>query len=814
MTLETVAARLLGIADAESVEGFDLSFAAPWVRGGPAWLIFALVAALAVAVAFYLRFQSVRQPVRRTVLAGLRAGVLVLLVTVLAEPVALVHLRSRVRPELWFLVDSSESMAIRDAWSPTEQSHLAEAVGMPAGAADSQTPPARIDYINALRSNRQDLFDELARDFQLRWFVLDRPDGVTPLETSHAEDGDARDRSPETNPGTIAAECEVTALGAGLADLARRRAGMNLAAAVLLSDFNQNAGPPPGQAAESLGVPLFVVGLGPTASADLAVELQLPPLLKKDERASLSATVRQEGFTGGTAQVRFSVRRVAVDPQAETAETLLGARTVRLDQPSQTVSLTMEPRETGHFEFIAEVDPLPGETVVENNRSVRDNYVRDYFLRLLFAEYEPTWEWRFVKEVFHRDRLIGQEGFRTYLRSADLTVRRQNPLFLNSLSLPRSEFFRYDVIVLGDLPDSALTSSFCEMTEEFVSELGGGLVVLAGPRFGVGRLANTPLGDLLPVNVAPHARIRDARPFQLQRTAEAELYDFMQLGDDTVENDKAWLNLGRLPWYQPVESLRPMATALAVHPSEKCVDGTTPQPIIAVQNYGRGEVVYIGFNELWRLRRKYGELYYRRFWGQLIHRLALRHALGSQKRFVLRSDRRAYPAGETATLTVEAYDADFRPLDLKERPEQQLEARVALPAAGDDEGIREVTLSAVRPGLFQGRFAIAGDGEYRFQVRDPISGEWVETRFQGVSRSVERQTASRNLVMQRRLAELTGGRSYELTEIDRLTEEIPRNVKTETTVEEIPLWNNWLTFVLIAGALLAEWFWRKRSNLA
>jgi len=44
-------------------------------------------------------------------------------------------------------------------------------------------------------------------------------------------------------------------------------------------------------------------------------------------------------------------------------------------------------------------------------------------------------------------------------------------------------------------------------------------------------------------------------------------------------------------------------------------------------------VIYLGFNETWRLRRKYGELYYRQFWGQMIHRLGLSHALGSQKDF-------------------------------------------------------------------------------------------------------------------------------------------------------------------------------------
>ncbi len=130
------------------------------------------------------------------------------------------------------------------------------------------------------------------------------------------------------------------------------------------------------------------------------------------------------------------------------------------------------------------------------------------------------------------------------------------------------------------------------------------------------------------------AKLQDQKEFILQMTPAAEQFDFMQLGVDGAENRKAWLNLGPLPWYQPVSRLHPLATALAVHPKDMCVDGKTPQPLIAMRRYGRGEVVYLGFDETWRLRRKYGELYYRQFWGQMIHRLGLSHTLGSQKRFV------------------------------------------------------------------------------------------------------------------------------------------------------------------------------------
>ena len=134
---------------------------------------------------------------------------------------------------------------------------------------------------------------------------------------------------------------------------------------------------------------------------------------------------------------------------------------------------------------------------------------------------------------------------------------------------------------------------------------------------------------MLPVKVDPNLRVRDRQPFRLRQTAEAGEYAFMQLGSTAPRTTAAWNNLGPLPWYQPVERLH-YGHALAVHPTDQCVDGKTPQPLIATRLYGRGEVVYLAFNEMWRLRRLPARRFYRQFWGQLIHRLAMRHALGSQ----------------------------------------------------------------------------------------------------------------------------------------------------------------------------------------
>jgi hypothetical protein len=319
---------------------------------------------------------------------------------------------------------------------------------------------------------------------------------------------------------------------------------------VLFSDFAHNAGEPPagaGAPAEKLGVPVYAVGLGATESVDLAVDLQTDLRMKKAERSPLTVKLRQSGLNDQTATVSLIARRMSGETAGEGNEIQIGEKTVTLSSSVEAVEFPFTPDESGRFEFVATVDKLPGEIVDQNNRSSRQVNIIDDFLRLMYVANEPSWEWRFVKEVFHRDKLVGMQGFRTYLGSSDPRVRESNVLFLPTLTPKRSEFFANDVLFLDDMPRAALSDRFCEMAKEYVSNLGGGLVVIAGPHYGPRELQGTALADMLPVILDPQATFKDAQEFRPRLTAHAPRYAFMQLGASDAENARAWDNLGKLP---------------------------------------------------------------------------------------------------------------------------------------------------------------------------------------------------------------------------------------------------------------------------
>lgn len=808
---------LLGLENVQAIDRLEPSLAAPWARN-VAWVLFAAAGLAVLTFVFYLKYQTHGSTRARMLLAGSRSLLLCTILLILAEPVLNVALVSKPRPLLWFVFDGSDSMNLADELPQSEAEKLRTATELSVESlgGTAAAPPSRLDYVKAwLQKKKENLLQELEKEYRLRAFVFDKAEGVRPLELS-AREGEPTDGVLVAK--NLSAKGEVTAIGSALLDLNRRRPGANLAGVVMVSDFDQNSGPAPLEAARQLGAPLFTVGVGPTSAVDLAVDLQAPLLMKRAEQSSLSALVRHNGLAGQSVTVVLTARALGGSSGLEGG---LGKEVARQtlslsgDSNTQAVSFPYLPTETGRFLLAARVEKLPGEVIEQNNVSEREVNIRDDFLRLMYVEYEPTWEWRFVKEVFHRDSLVGMRGFRTFLRSADPRVRHSSELFLETLTPQRADFFATDVIFLGDMPSATLSSRFCEMTKEFVSTFGGGLVVMAGPRFGPGALAGTPLADMLPVVVDPDARIRD-QEFTMKRTADSEQYDFMQLGANPAENEKAWSNLGKLPWYQPVKRLHPSASvALAVHPTETCVDGKTPQPLIAVRRYGRGEVIYIAFNETWRLRKEYGELYYRKFWGQMIHRLGLSHTLGSQKRFVVRTDRQQYRPEEDVTLTVEAYDNNFEPLPEDRLPDRKLQAELLAPArsAADSATTQSIGVPQLKSGVFEARFPVYSPGEHRLRVTDPVTKEKVEVDFRVLNLSVEGRSAVRKVALQDALATASLGKSYDLTTVDQLPKDLAFTPKVETSVRVVPLWSTWLCFAWVVILMLVEWGARKLIHL-
>ncbi len=812
---------LLGLNDVTSIEAIEVYLAAPWAEDRIFWVWFGAALMFFAAWMFYRRLQLRGSRGARTLLGLGRGLLLAMLFVTLAGPTLRITAERIRKPVVYLLFDGTESMAIEDRWTDAERASLDRTVGRVENG-NGSAPPApasRTEYLQALlRSADRNIIEWLRKEdaCRLEAFIFDGQ-STSQLRRIGTEEED-RPLDPSRLAEQLSATGQVTALGEALLDLRDQPGTGSLAAAIIFSDFANNSGLMPigdeRSPAQAIRAPLFTVGLGAKEAVDLAVELQTDPKMKKAERTTLFVKLRQTGMQDRTVRVTVSAHPLSGTATMAGTALEIGEREVTLGSTVQAVDFPFTPQEAGQFEFVAEVEPQEGELVDDNNRSARQITIIDDYLRLMYVANEPSWEWRFVKEVFHRDRLVGMNGFRTYLSSSDPRVRQANVLFLPTLTPKRSEFFANDVIFLGDMPGGSLSPRFCEMTKEFVGTMGGGLVVISGPRFGPRELSGTALDDMLPVILDRNARLRDEQEFALRLTPHAALHPFMNLGASDSENGRAWRNLERLAWYQPVAALHDQAQALAVHPTDKCADGKTPQPLIAIRRYGKGEVVYLACDEMWRLRRMYGERYYRQFWSQLIYRLGMSHALGADKRFVARVDRPEYRVEDRVTFTVEAYDENYEPLLDDDLPDRALSAELTLPARGSGpEETRTVSVPMLRRGVFETQIPVYAAGTYRVRVQDPVTGNYQERRFEVTETSAEHRTAVRDATLQQRLAETTGGRAYELTAVHQMISDLPLREQVEHETRNHALWSTPLWFVVVVGLMLGEWLTRRLVHL-
>ncbi len=474
MNWQQLIGNFLGLDNVQSIDRVGTSFAAPWARGtGATWVLFGFLALLVLALWYYTRWQGTSRPTVRWFLAIMRAVVLGILFLLLAEPVLRIELTNVPRPLLWVLFDGTDSMAIRDEQTEDERQKLAAAVSLdpaaikaeqakskenPTTSAADAVKPSRMEYVQALLRQPADknIINKLQEQYRVKALYSRSSRRRAAVECRRAVF--RIDRYRGTGQATHD-DWPSHGHRRGLEDLALRHSANNLAGLVIVSDFGQNAGIPPAGGndtpAKRLQRPIYTIGIGPESTVDLGVDLQAPLVMKKNEEETLSVTLRHSALENRRVFVKvFGKRLRSGDAMTEGETFVVGQKEIELAGPTISETFSFKPTETGRFQFTAEVDPQEGEVITQNNRAEREVNIRDDFLRLMYVENEPSWEWRFVKEVFHRDKLVGLRGFRTFLNSADPKVRQTNELFLPNLTPRRGDFFANDVIFLGDMPAS------------------------------------------------------------------------------------------------------------------------------------------------------------------------------------------------------------------------------------------------------------------------------------------------------------------------------------------------------------------------
>ena len=417
----------------------------------------AVVVAGGVSFRTYQRVRANSRTLDRVVLTGIRFAILALLLLCLFRPVLVL---SRIVPQqnfLGVLIDDSRSMQIADR--------------------DGQT---RADFVTQqLGSAEGPLLAALADRFALRLFgfssATDRIEAVADL----AYDGTQ------------------THLGQALTRAHEELAGVPLSGLVVLSDGADNADNPLGDALlplQAAGVPVFTVGLG---REEYARDIQLsrvetPRSVLKGAALVVDVVVAQTGYRGQAVTLQVEDEgRIVADQQVILPD----------DGEPTTVRVRFSASDAGPRLFSFRIAPELDEMVTQNNVRNALIVVEDTREKILYFEGEPRWEVKFLRRAVADDENL---QLAVLQRTAENKFMRMDVEDAEDLvgGFPRTreELFGYRALILGSIEASHFTPDQLRMIADFVSERGGGLLMLGGQRsYAEGGYAGTPVADVLPV---------------------------------------------------------------------------------------------------------------------------------------------------------------------------------------------------------------------------------------------------------------------------------------------------------------------------
>jgi len=792
-----------------------------WTNLPASWGVFvliALVAAVLYAVySLYHRELDSCPPWAKAVLASLRAGVVLLLALILLGP-AIVYLQHRtIQPTIVLARDASQSMNTADRYADESAAKIAAAALRQTESELQASRPPRVRIVNELLGvSGSKLLTELGQRGKLALFNF--AEQMAKVETR-----------PATPPATVTLPPLVAdGRGSDLAGAIRQSlAADNPAAIVLFTDGQHTGQDDPRDAAreaKARGVPLFVVGVGdPSRPRNLKLaNLYVRPQVWQEEPFEIDAIVSAEGIDAGEVRVELLEQRVADNDQAIGGGAVV--QSLQLPVPPGGGRLRAQfshtAKEAGRFVYSVRAEPVTDELDEADNQlaSAVVKVLNRERVRVLLVAGAPTWEYRLVQKLLARDKTITVS---CWLQTLDEERAQEGTRPITRLPITRDELFYYDVILLFDPDPQEIDRPWIDLLKQFVGEHAGGLLFMAGPKHS-GRLLTSPrtaeFAKVLPVSFGDVGALEVAallstnqRAWPLKVVPANADHPVMRFYPEREETLRRWETLPGVFWTFPSQDARPTAQVLVEHsdPTLRSVEGS--RPLMVAGRYGSGHTLYLGFSGTWRWRKAGRQAeFFDKFWIQAIRYLVEGRSLEGRRRGYVQTDRDRYEIGERITISARLQDPSYNPLVMP-----KIDATLA--AGGDTTENVPLLPVANQPGAYEATLIAKKIGVHTLRIPLPAGGAesgQIETPFTVELPSVETNQVWLNKPLLADLASLSGGKYFDVNQLDQLAAAIPDKTETiEVRSQPRPLWDIGGMLVALVGLLCTEWLLRKRFKL-
>ena len=825
------------------------------------WSLFfaAVLAAVSFeAVSAFYAHECVRIPPRiARLLVACRLGAVAIALIVLLQPVVIGERERTVDQRVIVLVDDSASMQFKDRQlTDAERDDLAAALGLKTLPAAGMT---RAEMIRAL---------------------VKAGDGKGPLDRLRAKytvdvfrfgNGLVRCSDLDEEPPLDAKEQmfrSATDLTKALELVLREVPAEEITSVILFTDGRHNGDAGVESIARrfgSYGVAVSSVVVGGTVKPfDLAIaSAGSPESVFLGDKVRFTVRVSATRANGRRSNLRLykeqgegdRIEKVKLDERAFTVEG---------DEWSREFKFTDIPKEQGVYRYHLVVEGVNGEFLKENNVRSLDVAVSDDRTNVLLVDSRPRWEYRYLRNLFygrdksvhlqdwlvHPDRIAGEDARELPPASA---ARPFGESEAGGFPTDRNAWRLFDVIILGDLGEDVLTPDVVEEIRSCVEERGALLVLIGGPEAMPYAIRNETLRDLIPVVYDPDsASHRDApeEAFRLMLTSAGRGHVVMSQSSSSAENEEIWQDVSDFRWRLPLKDVKPGAEVLAyAQPKQGDAAGRLsavaesiaasieedPESALArleqmrgEQNRnalitsvtrGRGRVLMLTTDSMWRLRSKTGDEIHHRFWGQVMRWGAGERMRAGNAHVRLGTDFLRYGAGETVKAYCRVLDERFNGVDgLEPRfvvrsPDMKRGQTFRPRLRPDSNGFYECEIpGCTEPGVYSITLE-CNEANERLGELFPVglTTSFVVVTTKHPAEEVE-ITATRDFV--ERIAATTNGKVSSPAEFAKLEEDFGGGSKKVADRIEYQLWSAPPLFILIVLLLTVEWIFRKRASLA
>jgi hypothetical protein len=799
----------------------------------PMWLLFMVMLPAIILFVWwiYRREGQTATSTGRRVLAVMRIMAITLILLLVFQPYAETSVKKLVKSHLVVLLDTSASMEFSDTYSDSGKAgKTSEAAGL--GGASPSTV-SRIDLAKGALTNRgKKIIERLAGKFHLHFYTFDA-ETVLRFSASELEEGSDTTDLLSERIRAIRATGAWTFLGGSVSQVIEefRLRDEPLAGVVILTDGRQNGGTvgplvAARKAAEAQPrVPLYVVGIGdPDLPRNLHVaNLRAKEVVLRGDDVTFEFTLTNKGFAGELVTATLE----SIDEEGNRIDELdLKNADVVVDEEGveQAVRVSHRFEVRGFYTVRIGIPVQPGEKIENDNFIVHHIQVVDKKIKVLYVEGYPRWEYRFLKDALTRDtETILAHVVNLDADSSVVQPYSDSPGWKPRQRFPRTreELFEYHVVIFGDVDWTRLGEGNEELSKEMLANVksfvdeGGGFIMIAGPYDSPRSYRSTDLRDILPVELSREeewgAYIDPTRSFNLRLTDEGRRHPIMQLETDPKVSAALWEEekFSAQFWYYPVTRAKvPPAIVLAEHSGEHNRNTFGPHVLMAVMPYGKGLSLFLGVDELWRLRWATGSRYHYRFYGEAIRMLATYKLLGGNIRFKIFTDRNRYFVGDTVEITADVYDRDFEAAS-----EDTQTVTIRFPDGEEEE--RKLVLDPESPGRYRLAVTVHQEGTYRISA-DPGDGEGeiAKKLFKVEYSTEEMKNPLIDLDTLSGMARESGGRFFPLYELASIPDVVAsKSVYVSSEVRSEDLWDDLWVLFLFTGLLGAEWLLRKRYRL-